>query len=650
MITALRHFVVDTWIGRLIACAIFLAFIGLSGTFVGLSGGVGGMSGGDVTTIGHYRISPQDFARSIQQRLSYLQKNGVPLSELRSPAAQQEISYESLRDILTIKGAQLAGERNGITPSDETIRQAVFSMPEFRDAQGQFSPEKMEQILQSNGLTHQDIVKQVGQTLAARATMFGLAQNVTVPTTEIDQMVRFYVDKRKVDLVKLPFAEGKLSSEPTEQQLKRFYDNHPWIFKEPEYRHARLVVLLPESIAPTIDVSDDVVRTVYKQREREYNQPETRTVRVLAFDDESMAQKAAHVWRSGAEWDTMQKTFPQAIPASLPNARPADLPDDALAKAAFAAGNGQITDPVKTAAGWSVVRVTDIVPPHVVSFEQARPSIREEIQKMEAPTVLAQRVKAFQEAVAGSTKLDQIPSNLGAVPVEGTLDEHGMTFSGEPAPLPGDESVRRALIHQVFSQGKGDYPHVVSLPNGGAFAAVVERVQPGKQKSFDAVRSQVVTAWRDEAKKRAVEARATALYQSAKKQGLRQVLVGQPEETVLQKDEEFSRLHARNDVPELINRAALNQEVGHVAMLQDGANFWLVHVTGTDTASADERMAVQQRVEQQLRQGLQGDLIETLGSAYQREASHGSLNAAVFHEVSRRIFERVTGGAGQGQQ
>ncbi|MXV36301.1 MULTISPECIES: peptidylprolyl isomerase [unclassified Saccharibacter] len=645
MITALRHFVVDTWIGRVIALAIFVAFIGLSGSFMGLSGGLGGMSPGDITQIGHYKITPRDFARSIQQRLGYLQQSGVPLSALRSPAAQQEVSFESLRDLLTLKGAQLAGERNGVTPSDELIRQTVFSMPEFRDAQGHFSADKMNQLLQSNGLQHQDLIEQVRQSKTAQATMFGLAQHVTVPKAELDQMVRFYTEARKVDLIQLPFSAGKVPSQPSDAQLKRFYDNHPWLFKEPEYRHARIVVLLPSKV----EVTDDVVRAIYKQRTRDYNQPETRSVEVLGFDNEATAQKAAHSWQEGATWESIQKAFPQAIPATLPNARPEDLPDEALAKAAFSAHSGQVMAPVKTAMGWSVVHVTSITAPHQVSYEQAAPEIRAEVQKAEPSVVPSQHMQAFQEAVAGSTELDKIPADIGAVPVEGTLDAQGMTAEGSPAPLPGDEATRKAIVQQVFSQAKGDYPHVVSLPNGGGFAVVVENVQPGQQKAFDTVRADVTTAWQEEQQKRAQEARATALYQSAKKDGLQHALSGQPEEANLRKDERFSRLQKRSDMPELINRAALNQNVGQTAMLQEGSSFWLVQVTGSAAPATGEQEAVRQRVEQQLLQGLQGDLIESLGSSYQRETSHRALNTELFHQVSEQIFGRLVGGAGQGQ-
>lgn len=647
MITTLRHFVVDTWIGRGIALIVFIAFIGLSGSFMGLSGGAGGLSDGNITQIGHYKILPQDLAQAIQQRVGYLQKNGVPVSELRSPAVQQEVAHESLHDILMIRSAQLAGERNGLILSDDLIRKTVFSMPEFQDENGQFSADKMEKILSQNGVTHQAIVEQVTKTLMSRATIFGLGQNITPPKAEIEQMVRFYTQARVVDLLRLPFAEGKGSAKGSEQQLKRFYDNHLGQFTEPEFRHARIVTLLPESVEASIDVPDDIAQAVYKQREREYNQPETRNTQVLSFTDVKTAQKAAAAWKSGAKWDQLKTTFSDAVPASVPNARLTDIPDETLGQAIFSAHDGHVVGPIKTAMGWGVARINGVIPPHKVSFEQARASIKKEVQKTEVPSVLAQRLKDFQEAVAGSTDLEKIPDNIGAVPMMGSLDKQGKTPTGTVAPLPGDKATQQAILKQIFEQDKEDFPQVISLPNGGAFAVLVDHVQPGRQKSFSEAHIQIILAWQENERKHAQEVNATALYQTAKKSDLRQAVAGKSEEKILQKDERFSRLQSRSDMPELITRAALKQKVGQTAMLQDGDAFWLVQVTGESQPSADDLEAVRQKVEQQLRQGLQNDVIEALGDTYQREAAPRRVNSALFKQVSKHIFERILGRSGQ---
>ncbi|WP_237442389.1 peptidyl-prolyl cis-trans isomerase [Saccharibacter sp. 17.LH.SD] len=643
MITALRHFVVDTWIGRVIALVLFLAFVGLGGSFVGLSGGFGGLTPQDVTQVGPYKVTVDDVEREIQKRLNYLQQSGVSPEALRGPGVAEDLTQESLRDVVVAKAAQAVGEKSGINPSDALVRQTVFSMPEFADAQGQFSAQKMDQLLTQSGMSHQDLVNQVQQTLMMRTMMFGFGQAPQVPSAEIEQIVQFYTRARKVDIARFPFSEGQVSGNPTEQQLHRFYDNHPWMFRTAEFRHVKIVTLLPDSVAASIEVPDDVLQKLYKERGRDYNLPELRTVQVLGFADMKSAEDAAQAWRSGARWEDVQKQFPSAIPASLSDARQGDFPDPALGKAVFSASAQSIVGPVKTAAGWSVIHVVTVTPAHVVTFEQARDGMRSEIRHAETATRLGQVMKPFEEAVAGSTELDKIPTNLGAVPGAGTLDERGMTPEGEAAPLPGDEATRKAILHQIFLQKKGELPHVVSLPNGGAFAVLVDQVKPGHVKAFNDARADVVTAWQDEQKKHAQDTRVTSLYQDAKKNGLRAIFKAQQEKTVLQKDEIFSRLHPRNDVPELITRAAFDQKIGQTVMLEVGDAYWLVQVTGEQEAEPSEENMLRQKVGQQLQQEYAGDLPEALGMAYLHQVPVHRQNYDIIHQITTQLQQRMSG-------
>lgn len=641
MITVLRHFFVDTWFGRALVLLSFVAFIGLGGTFVGLGGAGLGGGGQDVVLVGRDGITPQAFGRSLEQRLAMLRERGVPSSELAQPGARGEVAHDVLRELILTKEAGLAAQRNGISVSDDTIRETVFAMPAFRNAQGVFDPKKMNDILQRNGLDHAYLVDQTKRLLLAQGVLLGLGDSARVPPALIGQVARFLTAQRTVDLLKLPFADGKLTATPDEAQLRRFYDNHPADFKEPEFRHARIVLMTPESVAASLEVPDKTIEAVYKEREREYNLPELRTVEVMSVSSEAQAQAIAKAWEADPSWKALQARFPDAIPATLADARQSDFPDDALAKATFSHRLGQIVGPIKTAAGWSVLCVTGFKSPHVTTLEQAREGIRDEIRKMQAPELLKTRLKSFEEAVAGSTTLEKIPADIGAVPASGSLDAHGLTEDGTPAPLPGSVALRTAVIKQIFAQPANAMPHVVTTPDGSAFAVVVDRVQPGRLRSFDDCRAQVETAWESAAKKRAQDALATQLLQQAKKTSLAAAVTATPPGTTLKTALVSSRLKPLEGVPAFVAQSVFRIPVGKTEMLEADGAFWLIDVTDAKAAPADQLEEVRRQLTTTQEKGLQADIFETLGRAYTKEAPPKKFDPALFERVTQGAFQQA---------
>ncbi|MBA5726859.1 peptidylprolyl isomerase [Bombella mellum] len=654
MITALRHFLVDSWLGRVIAFVVFASFIVLGGTFFGLGGGMAGLGGDTVAQVGSHKITPVEFQKAVQRQVAYLmQQNGGAVELLRTPEGRQEIGHAALRNLILVHEGAQAGKRNGLNPGDETIRGVIFAMPDFRDPSGRFSPQKMDSLLHVNNLSHQDLIQETRRMLYGRATMLAFGQTVQPPAQEVDWMVNHVGHGQVVDMVRLPFSLGEVSTQPTDEQLKRYYQNHLWQFRQPEYRHARIVVMTAGSVAKTLQISDADLQASYKMKMEDsveaarYNSPELRSIEVLAVTDEATAGQLAAAWQGGQTWKALQKQYPRAIPATLDDARQTDLPDPALAKVAFATPEGHVSPPVHTAAGWSVVHVLSIKPAKHASFESLKDSIREDLANERAAAMLKDRQRAFEEAVAGSVTLDKVPADIGAFPLEGSLDAHGNLPGGEPAPLPGDVALRQAIISQVFSQKKDEPPHVVTEPDGSSFAVLVDDVTPGRQDSYETARQAVVDAWMADARKHATEQRATALYQQAKKEGLRQALAGQKEESLLRKDEHFSRLQQRHDVPALILRAALQQKVGETAMLQEGDGYWLVNVIGTYEESPTLMQAIRQRLTVQMTGAYRNDLQETLGMSYTRAAPPRHFNAALFNDVNERVLSMISGRLGQ---
>ncbi|UMM08355.1 peptidyl-prolyl cis-trans isomerase [Gluconobacter frateurii] len=644
MITTLRHLLVDSWAGRAAAILIFLAFIGWG---VGdVYSNMGTSSSNTIVQVGSRSITPDDLARALSTQLpAAAQQMGLADASHLPDGTKQQIARQVLHNLVIQNEVQLAGERAGMNVPDELIRKEIFAIPAFHNAAGQFDRAMLNDRLTRIGITEKRLIQMIREDIISRGLLQGMGASVQAPTSLMDRLFAFDADQRVLDVLRVPFTAGTVPAAPTDEQLHRYYDNHPQDFRTTEYRHAKMVVMTADSVAKTIEVPDDVLHKLYDFQARTYNVPETRTLQVLTFQDEAKANAAATAWRNTNAWDAIQKASPDAAAVALPHVRQSDIPNPELAKLAFAAPANQISGPTKTEAGWVVFNITDVVAPHQTSFEQAKNDLRDQVQKQEAPQALQARLTQFQDAIAGSTTLEKIPSNLGAIPAAGSLDARGMTQDGVPAPIPGDAGLRQSIIQHIFSQKKDAQPVVVNGPDGSAFAVAVDEVHPGTLRPFTEVRDQVVQAWTADQQRHVADARVTALFTEAKKGTLAKALENQPEAASLRKDVAVSRVHPDQSLPQNVLRAAFGLKVGTTGMYEGPDAFWLVNVTAQKPGDAGDSQSLRHDLDAQYVQSLQADIPMALDAALEKTVPVSHMNMNLFNQVVASTSPAAANGA-----
>nr|WP_294917757.1 peptidylprolyl isomerase [uncultured Neokomagataea sp.] len=632
MITTLRHLFVDSWAGRAAAFLIFLAFIGWGvGDVFNSSNSA---SPNTIAKVGDREISAETFARALETQLpSAAQRLGYQDVAHLPAAARQQVAREILRSLVIQQETQLAADHAGMSVPDSMVRDEIFSIPAFHNAAGQFDRSLMNQRIARMGLTEKRLIELVREDIISRSLLQGVGASAHASSILTNLLINFESDTHRLSVLRIPFAAHKATNTPSEEQLRRFYDNHPDLFKTPEFRHIKAVLMTPETVANTIEVSDDILHKLYDMQARIYNLPETRSLQVLSFTDQAKAQDAANSWKNGTSWDALIKANPSAIPATPEKARKSDLPNAELAQAAFAAPSQTVQGPVHTAFGWVIFKVTDIIAPHHTDFAQVKDQLRHDVQQQQAPEALQARLHRFQDAIAGSSDLEKIPSDLGAAPIAGTLDAQGMTPEGVPAPIPGGPQLRTAIIQQAFAQKALAAPHIVSGPDNAAYALVVDSIRPGSVQPFDTVRSAVATAWADDQAKHLADLRATALYTQAKKSGLSIAVSGQPEANDLWQNVDVSRAKPDSRLPNIVTRNLFTLKPHESAMYQSDDAFWLVTLDGIEAATPTDRTTIQHGVEGQYTQSLQMDIPDAISTALEKQWPMTHLNMPLFNQV-----------------
>jgi len=164
-------------------------------------------------------------------------------------------------------------QRLGILVPDVAVRQAVFAIPQFRGASGQFDRATFDAVLRSNNLTEARLLEMVRGNLMERQLLETVAAGAAPPAELTKQVFAYQFQKRAADLVELPFSAVATPPTPTEAELQRWYDNHPDFYSTPEYRRIKAAVLSPETLAKDIPVTDADLHAAYDARKAQYVKP-----------------------------------------------------------------------------------------------------------------------------------------------------------------------------------------------------------------------------------------------------------------------------------------------------------------------------------------------------------------------------------------
>ena len=148
--------------------------------------------------------------------------------------------------------------------------------------------------------------------------------------------------------------------------------------------------------------------------------------------------------------------------------KPPGFTGESLDEAAFALALGGVTTPMKTPAGWVVLKVTESLPAGVPPLAEIRERVAAAVKRQKADSVASGKAKQLAEE-AKSGKLDEAAKKVGA-----TYGETQKFSRGKPAErLPGDAQM--AALQTPVNETSS----AVRTPQGYYVVKVLERAAAG---------------------------------------------------------------------------------------------------------------------------------------------------------------------------
>ncbi len=573
-------------------------------------------------------VTQMEFQRAMEQERAQLQEmmRGADLGQF-----EQQLKRQVLERLIDRKIIVQAAREAGMVVSDSQLVAVIHGIEAFHDENGEFSNELYTRRVNQVGLSTTAFEEQLRGDLLAEQLVNGITETAFATEHDVESIYILQEQRRDLGYVVFPVAAvvGEISLD--DEEVQRYYEEHPEAFQEPEQVKLSYLRLSLADIAKQVEVTEEEIESYYRDHQDLYGVPEQRRVAHILIavegeDEEAARKKAEEVYaklKSGEDFAALAKEYSDD-PGSA--SQGGDLGyiekgvlDPEFDEVAFSLGQGEVSEPVRTAFGYHIIRVEEIKPGHIKPLDEVRSEVERELRIEKAQKRYLDELERLSNLVfENPDALEPAAEALGLTIQESDwIDRRGgQGVFADPKVL------EAAFSQEVLKDGYNSVPIEVSKTE-----AVVVRLKahrPARVKPLEQVRAQVEQALRQE--------KAGALLQQRAEEFMARVRAGEAPEAVAEAlGGRWQRVEAvgRSGAPELpmevlrtafrLPRPSEGPSMDEVALAGgDRAVVLVFAVHDADASTLDDATRVRYR--DALRQAFGGDEFNALLQALKAEA------------------------------
>lgn len=503
---------------------VILGLIVLTFAFFGIESYLGSIgTDASIATVGETKIGPAEFENALRRQQDEIRKQTggqVELAQLNTP----EIREAVLESLVNQRLLALYAADSRLSVPTEQMREVIASIEEFQQ-DGQFSRGRYEQVLRSEGLSEAAFEQQLRRDVAFQQITTAVGNSAIAARKSARALLALQLEERTVALAKIPADPDTPGIEVSDAQIAEHFERNAERFRVPARVKAEYLVLDRAKLAERIEIDEQEVRRWYDEHPDRYRQDEERRARHILIElpadaaDAAVAEaraKAESVLTrlradGGASFDALARAESQD-PGS------ADKGGDlgffargmmvkAFDDAVFALPQGEISGAVRSDFGWHIIQVTEIRPAKARPFDEVREAIAAELREQRVQREFAHAAETFSNLV-----YEQPDSLQPAAQQFGLqLETSDWVSRDAAAPAPFDNPRIVAALFSADALERKLNTEVVDLGEDRLVAARVAAHEAARSVPLEAVREQLRAELRAEAAARRAEERGRAL-------------------------------------------------------------------------------------------------------------------------------------------
>ena len=491
---------------------VVLGLIAISFAVWGIGDIFKGFGRSSLARIGGTEISIEQFRQLYSERLQQFGRQlgrPITLDQARQMGLDQQLVGQLIGEATLderVKALRLS-------ISDAEMARRITTNPDLLGPTGQFDRTRFEMMLRNNQVTERRFIDEQRRLILRRQLAGTILTGTQLPKAAIEAAERYQNEQRSIEYVLLERLQAGEIPDPTPEQLAKYFEERKTLFRAPEYRKIVILPLLPGEQAMWTTISDADVQKAYEDRRARYLTPERRTLQQIVFSDPKEAQAAAdRIAKGEAFLDIAKERKLSEKEIDLGTLAKSAMVDQAVADAAFALKENEVSAPVKGRFGTVLVRVLKIEPEQVRPFSEVRDELRKELANERARTEILPLYDKIEDERSIGRPLAEAAANLKLAVRTVEINRQGVSPSGEP--VSGIPDAQR-LLTAAFGAEVGVENDPLQV-QGGYVWYEVAGITPERERTLDEVKTELETRWRNDQVANLLRAKAAEMLDKLK--------------------------------------------------------------------------------------------------------------------------------------
>ena len=370
--------------------------------------------------------------------------------------------------LVTALSLEEFAHRQGVYVSKRMVDAEIANIPAFHDATGKFSQSAFTSLLKSQGIGEDALRKDIAQQLSGRIVAAPATFGTRLSDTAVLPYASLLLEAREGMIAAIPSTAFRPTTPPSEAEIAAFYKKNASRYTIPERRSMRYAIVDASRFDAAATPTEGEIAAYYGAHKADYAAKETRDIAQLILPTESAAKAAASAGSLAAA--AKANGLETASFKAMSKADFAKATSAAAAEAAFAAPQGKIAGPVKTALGWALIQTDAIQKIAEKPLTSVRPQIVESLKAQKRSSLIGDFIAKLEDTIANGTTFDEVVKDNGlAVETTPALLSTGQNVD-DPAYKPTADIA--PLVKAGFGMEQDDDPQFVPVVPGARYALV----------------------------------------------------------------------------------------------------------------------------------------------------------------------------------
>jgi len=390
---------------------------------------------------------------------------------------------------------------------EEEVRSLIQSNPVFQ-VDGVFSEERYIQLLRLNGFTPLAYELEQSKSMSLDQIKRNLNNSAFLSTVQIDQLNDLSTQQRDVSFLVLSTEKYKDQIVIDQDQISEYFDNNKSNFIESRKVQVDFVELSLDNIEQQTDPDNETLQELYMENEELYTNPEQRRAQHILLEEETNASAILIEIKEGGDFSELARIHSKDITTSEEGGdlglfeRELMVPE--FDKAVFDMNVGDISEVVKTDYGYHIIKLNEIQPSTLQSFEE----VEGQLLALHKKNVNQKELYNLQEELSNLAYEESIDVVSSQLDLELQTSDFFSEFSTEY----DEVFVSTAFSDVVFENGENS--DVIELSKDRFIVMSLANQQPERQKVLDEVEDQIVDIVRNIGAKQLIDDLAQTISSS----------------------------------------------------------------------------------------------------------------------------------------